>query len=133
MWPCHPNVVFSVAELTRELDHRLQVRPRWTVTFPIGPDDATEVDLVPASVTDNGVGVMGRSIATCVISSEQVLVNHAIACWEEVDLGVNVSVVRNAWFAYDYAQMRADMEPMKRELLAHVMHPSRLPGIGFMP
>jgi hypothetical protein len=39
-------------------------------------------------------------------------------------------------FAYDYPRMAAEMEPLRRELLRHVMHPARLahlPALRLIP
>jgi hypothetical protein len=41
-----------------------------------------------------------------------------------------VHQVRASLFAYDYEAMRLQMLPLRRELLAVVMHPSRLSKLG---
>jgi hypothetical protein len=112
MRPCHKHVQFEPKWLTR--DHDYYVHRHWDRVF------VRKAPLYGPGV----VYLMDREVTgpTMTFNDAQFVEDHVSR--------FNSSGVKQSLFAYNYEAMRANMIPLRRELLAVVMHPSRLSKLG---
>ena len=114
MRPCHQYVCFKTSEYTRDLDSNLRelvlARPiaRTTSVFRINTDAFRVFFWIPF-----GWGILLDFAVKPPIPSYLSCPNQRTGADELAHL-----------FAYDYAAMRAQMEPIRTELLRRAMHPS---------
>jgi hypothetical protein len=119
MKPCHKNVLFTDPSFTRFADARLH-QSLHLYYMNVTVNRKTGNLKLCIHINNPLVFVVrpGASIKSIIGAPCNVLPD-----WKVYDVNPTMA-------DYDYPAMRAQMAPLRRELLTHVMHPSRLIQLG---